>query len=197
MGCRPHAGSGGGGHIVAAIAIPAYSDYKHKAEQRRQSAAEALDIAKGDSGAINANGDLPTLIDTNAGKLAKVTLANGKSAVTINGKALFSGEDAQWQSPLHLFNAPDGREYVLMTSTGGRGNSCESLFFFLVIDGATVTHTPEFGTCAPQGSYRQNGGRITITLPKMGGQAVTTFDGAALVDDGNALSLNDMNDPAK
>ena len=198
--------------IVAAVAIPAYQSYKHRAEQQAFADQVAAAIAAPPtpsvpepapavpyvSGTFDINSDnQPTALSTMAGPLAVTQLANGQSAVTINGTPVFTGEDAQWQKPVHLFKQSDNKQFVLMTSSGGRGNSCEALFFFLVVEASGVTATPEFGSCAPQGSYAQEGGKITVTLPKMGGHTVVVFDGVSITEDGRAVALSEGNDPSK
>ncbi|WP_229207752.1 MULTISPECIES: hypothetical protein [unclassified Duganella] len=198
--------------IVAAVAIPAYQNYRNRAEEQKlsdeisaamsapvntpsQEVAPALPTA---SGSFDINSDnLPATLNTIVGQLAQTQLANGQSAVTLNGTPLFNGDDAAWQKPVRLFQHSDSKQFVLMTSSGGRGNSCEALFFFLVVQASGVTATPEFGTCAPQGSFAQDGGKITITMPKMGGNTVVVFDGTDVTEDGQPVVLAPDNDPSK
>jgi Tfp pilus assembly protein PilE len=201
--------------ILAAIAIPAYQSYVRRAQEKASESAiteaqlqQALAPetstpvlaarAKADSGPIDSNSDaLPTTLSTVAGTLARVTVADNSRVVTLNGNPLFSGEDAHWQFPVRSFKLSQGREAILMASSGGRGNSCETLFFFLLADGTDVRATPEFGTCSPQGSYTQQGDVVTIELPKMGGTSVITLANGSVSEDGQAVAMNDMNDPSK
>jgi len=186
--------------FLSALLIPAYQSYIHRA----QAAADAsLDEAPApgvrvESGQIDSNDDaLPTTLVTSAGTLERTGSAGGLRRMTLGGKRLFDGEDAQWQFPVRSFSLSEGREAVLMASSGGRGNSCETLFFFLLIDGAKVHPTPLFGTCAPEGSYRQRGDQVTLELPKMGGMSQIVLRDGEVVEDGRTITLDNLNDPAK
>ena len=200
--------------ILAAIAIPAYQSYHRRAHEAALEAAiseaqppqapaeTAAPVVpapmRGDSGAIDSNSDaLPASLSTVAGTLARVTNADNSRAVTLNGNPLFSGEDAQWQFPIRNFKLSAGREAILMASSGGRGNSCETLFFFLLADGSGLRTTPEFGTCSAQGRYTQQGDVITLELPKMGGMSTVTLANGAVVEDGQTVAMSDANDPSK
>lgn len=155
-------------------------------------------VAQTTNGALDSNADaLPTPLDTVAGKLSKVEMPNGQNGIALNEQLLFSGDDANWQKPLHIFKLPDQREYILMASSGGRGNSCETLYYFLIADHSGVRATPEFGTCSPQGTYRQDGSKVTLTLPMMGGHSTIVFDGTTVTEDGKVVELSDSNDPSK
>jgi len=140
---------------------------------------------------------LPTKLVTSAGTLARTTRADGKRAMTLSGKPLFTGEDAQWQFPVRSFNQSKGREAVLMASSGGRGNSCDTLFYFLLIDGDQVRNTPLFGTCAPEGRLRQRGDLVELALPKMGGMSQAELRDGEIVEDGRTITLDNLNDPAR
>ncbi|QNA99725.1 hypothetical protein [Massilia sp. Se16.2.3] len=98
---------------------------------------------------------------------------------------------------MRSFTLSQGREAILMASSGGRGNSCETLFFFLLIDGSDVKTTPEFGTCAPQGRYTQRGDRIALELPKMGGMSTAELKDGDVFEDGKLLALDASNDPSQ
>lgn len=152
----------------------------------------------GPSGQVDSNAqNRPTTLETVAGTLTLERAANGLSTVNLNGNPLFSGGDAQWQFPLHKFQLSSSRQAILMASSGGRGNSCETLFFFLVVERTGIKSTPEFGTCAPQGSFSQRGDRITLTLPRMGGNTLYAFEGTTVTEDGKLVALEDSNNPAK
>jgi type II secretory pathway pseudopilin PulG len=200
--------------ILAAIAIPAYTSYHRRAQEAALEAAiseaqppqapvaTAAPVVpvpmRGDSGAIDSNADsLPASLSTVAGTLARVTNADNSRAVTLNGNPMFSGEDAQWQFPIRSFKLSQGREAILMASSGGRGNSCETMFFFLLADGSGLRTTPEFGTCSAQGRYTQQGDVITLELPKMGGMSTITLANGAVVEDGQTVVMSDGNDPSK
>ncbi|MYN19521.1 zinc-ribbon domain-containing protein [Rugamonas sp. FT107W] len=198
--------------ILAGIFIPAYADYKHKADEQKVSDEIAAAISAppnpplseprpagaAASGTFDSNVDtLPSTINTLAGQLTRTALSDGRMVMTINGAPLFNGEDAQWQKPVYMFKQSGNKQLILMASSGGRGTSCEALFFFLIVQQSGVTATPEFGSCATQGSYSQDGGKIAITIPKMGGHTVVNFDGTTLLEDGNPVNFAADNDPSK
>lgn len=161
-------------------------------------ATAALPVAHTESGDLDSNTDaLPTPLDTVAGKLSKVEMQNGQNGLALNEQLLFSGDDAHWQHPVRVFKLPDQREYILMASSGGRGTSCETLFYFLIADRSGVRATPEFGTCSFQGKYVQDGSKVTLTLPMMGGHSTIVFDGSTVLEDGKVVDLTDSNDPSK
>ena len=147
---------------------------------------------------LDSNTDaLPTPLKTVAGMLSKVEMQNGQNGIALNDQLLFSGDDAHWQKPVQVFKLPEQREYILMASSGGRGNSCETLFYFLIADRSGMRATPEFGTCSPEGTYAQEAGKITLTLPMMGGHSTIVFDGATVTEDGKVVELTEGNDPSK
>lgn len=202
--------------ILAAIAIPAYVSYQKRAQDKAfeeaLSAAQVQQAAvaeapsaqaviaptRSDSGIIDSNAEnLPATLATVAGTLARGTGTDNNRFVTLNGNPLFSGEDANWQFPVRSFKLSQGREAILMASSGGRGNSCETLFFFLLADASGLRMTPEFGTCSPQGSFKQTGDVITLVLPKMGGNSTVVLADGAVTEDGQSVILNDSNDPSK
>lgn len=148
----------------------------------------------------NVSGELatePQSFKTAAGLLAKSILPDGNPAVTLNGVAVFHGDDAQWQFPVQMFKLSSNRDAVLMASSGGRGNSCETLFFFLVIDASGNKSTPEFGSCSPQGSFSQVGDKITVTTLEMGGKNISVFDGVTVTEKDGPVKLVDSIDPSK
>ena len=169
---------------------------------------EAASVAKVDQAPVQNQAPVQGHLDSNApevkealntvaGQLVRDDTSAGNSFMKLNGQRLFSGDDANWQYPVRVFKLSQRREAILMTSTGGRGNSCESLFFFLVAGPEGVKPTPEFGTCSPTGSFSQDGDRITITLPKMGGNSQYALDGMTVTEDGNPVQLTESNDPSK
>ena len=161
-------------------------------------ATAALPAAHTESGSLDSNADaLPTPLDTVAGKLSKVEMQNGQNGVALNEQLLFSGDDAHWQKPVRVFKLPEQREYILMASSGGRGTSCETLFYFLIADRSGMRATPEFGTCSAQGTYAQDGNKVTLTLPMMGGHSTVVFDGSTVREDGKVVELQESNDPSK
>lgn len=194
--------------FLSALLVPAYQSYVQRAQGAAGAsmddslAAEGDDAAaagaRAESGPIDSNDDaLPASLVTSAGTLERKESAGGLRRVTLSGKRLFDGEDAQWQFPVRSFSLSNGREAVLMASSGGRGNSCETLFFFLLIDGGKVGNTPLFGTCAPEGSYRQRGDVIALELPKMGGTSQIVLRDGDVIEDGRTITLDNLNDPAK
>lgn len=149
-------------------------------------------------GLIDSNADnLPDSLSTVAGLLERRTGADGGRAVALGGKVLFSGDDAPWQFPLRSFALADGKEAILMASSGGRGNSCETLFFFLLADTSGVKPTPMFGTCAPKGKFVQRGDTIEIVLPELNGASTTFLKDGMVVEDGQVVTMTGMNDPSR
>lgn len=149
-------------------------------------------------GLIDSNADnLPASLSTVAGLLDRRTAADGSRAVTLGGRVLFSGEDAGWQFPLRSFALSGGKEAILMASSGGRGNSCETLFFFLLADASGVRPTPMFGTCSARGSFVQRGDSITLELPDVSGSSTIVLRDGVVVEDGHTVSLTGMNDPSR
>jgi len=149
-------------------------------------------------GLVDSNADnLPASLSTVAGLLDRRTNADGSRAVTLGGRVLFSGEDAGWQFPLRSFTLSGGREAVLMASSGGRGNSCETLFFFLLADAAGVRPTPMFGTCSARGSFVQRGDTIALELPDVSGNSTFVLRDGVVTEDGQVVSLTGMNDPSR
>lgn len=204
--------------VLAAIALPAYKHYVERAHEKALESANAEAPAPGlqaaaaepapagaaaagddgRSGAIDSNADAaPASLATIAGTLARATGADGNQFVTLNGARLFNGDDAAWQFPLRVFQLSQGRQAILMASSGGRGNSCETLFFFLLADRSGVRATPEFGTCAPQGSFAQHGDQVAMRLPKMGGNSSFVLTDGTVLEDGQPVVMNDSVDPAK
>jgi len=185
--------------IVSAIALPAYQDYTARARDVARAADQAANAAPLPAGsALDSNADnLPASLRTVAGLLERKAGSDGNNALLLDGQALFTGEDARWQFPVRSFALSDGKEAILIASSGGRGNSCETLFYFLLADRTGVTPTPLFGTCAPQGSVAQRGDTITIKLPDLNGASVIAFKDGVLRADGQVVSLTGMNDPAR
>lgn len=185
--------------ILGAIAAPAYQDYTTREQDVQRAADQAAESAPLAGGiVIDSNADnLPTSLRTVAGLLERGTGADGKSALLLDGQALFTGEDAHWQFPLRSFKLSGGKEAILIASSGGRGASCETLFYFLLADAAGVTPTPLFGTCAAQGSIAQRGDIITIKLPDVNRASTIVFENSVVRADGQVVSLTGMNDPSR
>lgn len=185
--------------ILAAIAAPAYQDYTTRERDVQRAADQAADAAPLAGGSIiDSNADnLPTSLRTVAGLLERKTGADGTGTLLLDGQALFTGEDARWQFPLRSFKLSGGKEAILVASSGGRGNSCETLFYYLVADPSGVTPTPLFGTCAAQGSIAQDGETITIKLPDLNGASMIVLENGVVRADGQVVSLTGMNDPAR
>ena len=199
--------------IMGGIAVPAYKDHMERSQELRSEASlnEMLEQAQtqaqetpspvavtSERGTISSNDDtLPESLPTVAGTLARTSDQQGNRFVTLDGRPLFTGEDANWQFPVRSFTLAGNKEAVLMASSGGRGNSCETLFFMLIADASGVQPTPLFGTCAAEGTFEQNGDRITLTLPRMGGNSTIVIDGSTVIEDGEVITMNDDNNPAK
>ena len=202
--------------ILAAVTIPAYHNYVKRSQEAALSvnlsttgpeetnnaklspATVPLQAATTPNAAVDLSGaGLNFPLNTPFGNLVKSDLPDSKSTISINQQVLFSGDDAHWQHPVHVFKMPNQREFVLMGSTGGRGNSCETLYYFLVIDASGIKHTPEFGTCAPQGTATEQDGKITFQIARMGGYSTVVFDGNLVTEDGVVVQLIDSNDPSK
>ncbi|VTU42561.1 MULTISPECIES: hypothetical protein [unclassified Variovorax] len=161
-------------------------------------AAATVDPAAGTKvvGQIEADG--PKTLGTVAGELKVTELPSGERAVTLGGAPLFTGEDAQWQSIVRRFALSGGRDAVLLASSGGRGNSCETLYFFVILEkNNQAKWTPEFGTCSPGGTFSQDGDRISLSLPAVGKMEVSIFDGKQVIEDGKPVVLVAGNDPSK
>ena len=149
-------------------------------------------------GSFDSSADrLPTSLNTSAGTLRRVKGVDGNFRMTLSGAPLFKGEDARWQYPVRSFNQSGGREAILMASSGGRGGSCETLFFFLLVDAEKVGNTPLFGTCAPEGRFRQRGDTIVLELPKTGGVSEVVLQDGEVVEDGRTITPDNLNDPAR
>lgn len=199
--------------ILAAIAAPAYKNYAERSQavsneasfnellaeaEAQQTAPEAPAATASEHGIINSNDEaLPISIPTVAGILARMSDQEGNRFVTLDGRPLFTGEDANWQFPVRTFKLSGNKEAVLMASSGGRGNSCETLFFVLMADASGIKPTPMFGTCSAEGTFEQRGESITLTLPKMGGNSIIVINDGIVVEDGEVLAINDGNNPAK
>ena len=185
--------------ILGAIAAPAYQDYTTREQDVQRAADQAAESAPLAGGIVvdsNAD-DLPTSLRTVAGLLERKTGADGKTALLLDGQALFTGEDARWQFPLRSFKLSGGKEAILIASSGGRGNSCETLFYFLLADASGVTPTPLFGTCAAQGSIAQRGDIVTIKLPDVNRASTIVLENGVVRADGQIVSLTGMNDPSR
>lgn len=149
-------------------------------------------------GAFDSNSpDVTGPLTVTAGVLSKMALPDGREVMALNGKPLFQGDDAQWQSAVRVFKLSGEREAILMASSGGRGTSCETLFYFLLADRQGVRPTPLFGTCWAAGKFVQDGDRITLQLPKMGGTSTIVYDTSTLLEDGQPVALTTENDPSK
>lgn len=139
----------------------------------------------------------PKRIDTVGGTLELRASQGASSAIFLDGKQLFNGLDAQWQELVHKFQRPDGTDVVLLRSSGGRGTSCEALFFFLLIDKSGLRYTPEFGSCSPEASYQLHADVVTMKIPRMGGISSFQLVGDKVTEDGKPVPMTDAEDPSK
>lgn len=187
--------------VLAAMLAPDVDEAGRAVTVQRdqdEAPARANDAAVTARGLVDSNADnLPASLSTVAGLLDRRTNADGSRAVTLGGRVLFSGEDAGWQFPLRSFTLSGGKEAILMASSGGRGASCETLFFFLLADASGLKPTPMFGTCAARGSFVQRGDTIELELPDVNGASTFVLEDGVVVKDGQVVSLTGMNDPAR
>ncbi len=187
--------------VLAAMLAPDVDEAGRAVTVQRdqdEAPARANDAAVTARGLVDSNADnLPASLSTVAGLLDRRTNADGSRAVTLGGRVLFSGEDAGWQFPLRSFDLSGGKEAILMASSGGRGASCETLFFFLLADASGLKPTPMFGTCAARGSFVQRGDTIELELPDVNGASTFVLEDGVVVKDGQVVSLTGMNDPSR
>lgn len=182
------------------VSVPAYHQYMERSRdvQRVATQAAGADAPLPGGSLLDSNADdLPLSLRTPAGLLEHKAGRDGLGALLLDGQALFTGEDARWQFPVRSFSLPDGKEAILIASSGGRGNSCETLFYFLLADTQGVTPTPMFGTCSPHGSVAQRGDTITLKLPDVNGASKIVFKDGVVRADGQVVSLTGMNDPSR
>lgn len=193
---RARMGMAAGACVIAlAGAVAAYQCIKLW-DWNQETQVEATRVNTEERGIVDSfSQQLPVSMTTVAGELTRMTNPDGTRHVALNGKALSHGLDANWQFPARIFDLADGRQAVLMASSGGRGYQCETRFYFLVADRHGVQPTPLFGTCAPRITFRRTGDAITLLFPRIGGLSTVEFDGKALTEDGVALVLNDTNHP--
>lgn len=188
--------------ILAAMVTPALEDYSRSTAsdtaQRDATPAPADDATVTARGIIDSNADnLPTSLSTVAGLLDRRTAADGSRALTLGGRVLFSGEDASWQFPLRSFTLSGGKEAILIASSGGRGNSCETLFFFLLADASGLKPTPMFGTCKSRGSFVQRGDVIELALPDVSATSTIVLRDGVVTANGQVIGMTGMNDPSR
>lgn len=139
-------------------------------------------------------------IQTVAGLLSTSGDGPPDQRILLNGRALFGGDDAAYQHLVRLFKLSDQKQAVLVQSSGGRGTSCETLLFFLLLEAGKkdVRWTPEFGTCVHDGTFEQHGDRIDLTIPKVGGQSHFSLLNGQVSEDGKPVvhTAQDDLDPA-
>lgn len=149
-------------------------------------------------GEVNVGDTLPARIETSNGALELRTLPDQSSALFLGGQRLFNGDDAKFHVLVLKFQRSDGSEVVLLRSAGGRGLSCEALYFFVVVYRNGIRYSPEFGSCTPAINYEQRGDTITLTMPRMGGMSVYRFeDDDKVFEDGKPVAMRDDVDPSK
>jgi hypothetical protein len=160
-----------------------------------QSSASAPSTTRGDVSEDDAS--FPKRVDTVGGTLELRALPETSPAIFLDGRQLFNGLDARWQELVHKFQRADGTDIVLMRSSGGRGTSCETLYFFLLMDKSGMRYTPEFGSCSPDASFEQHADTITLTIPRMGGTTTYQLAGDNVTEDGKVVPMVDSQDPSK
>lgn len=149
-------------------------------------------------GEVSIDDTMPNRIETSNGALELRTLPDKSQAVFLGEQRLFEGADATWHELVRKFQRADGSEAVLLRSAGGRGNSCEALYFFVVVYPNGIRYTPEFGSCTPAISYEQRGDAITLTMPRMGGTLVYQFGtDDKVLEDGKVVEMGDGINPSK
>ena len=149
-------------------------------------------------GEIGVDDEMPDWIKTNYGTLDRRKLPDQSSAIFLNGHQLFNGYDANWHELVRGFRRSNGTDVVLLSSSGGRGNSCETLYFFVVVNRDGIQYSPEFGSCTPVADYEQRGDTITLTMPRMGGMSAYQFGpDNKLLEDGKPVLMDDSVDPSR
>lgn len=181
--------------VALAGAVVAYQcikiwDWNHDTQ------VEAARVSTEERGIVDSfSQQLPASMTTVAGELTRMTRPDGARYVALDGKPLSQGRDAHWQFPVRRFDLADGRQAILMASSGGHGYQCETRFYFLAADRHGVQPTPLFGTCAPRITFRRVGDAITLMFPRIGGLSTVEFKGGVLTEDGLTPVLNATNDP--
>lgn len=126
---------------------------------------------------------LPTSFATLAGPVTTEQTADGRMTLALDNEPLFSAPELPSLKPIRLFALANDKQALLVASDGDAITRCETLFFFVIINGQQLSATPQFGTCASYGSFQQDDGRVSITMPKLGGHTVFTFDGTRVLAD--------------
>lgn len=143
--------------------------------------------------------DLRFTANTVAGTVSVVEDAEQNHYLAVNGSPLFKGDDATHQYPIKLFTLSSDEQALLVESSGGRGTSCETLFFFLIVKrSGELKWTPEFGSCVRDGTYVQSGNQIELTIPKIGGVSRYLLANSQVTEDGRIVQFDQSreNDPA-
>lgn len=143
--------------------------------------------------------DLQFTATTMAGTVYLVEDQQQNHYLALNGTPLFHGEDAKHQYPIKLFTLSSNEQALLVASSGGRGTSCETLFFFVLIKrSGQVSWTPEFGSCFHGGTYAQSGDQIVLMIPKIGGVSRYTLRNGEIREDGRLVQIDQSheNDPS-
>ena len=72
----------------------------------------------------------------------------------------------------------------------------ETLLFFVLLDTkGRWDWTPLIGTCARDGSFRQDGPAIELQLPMMGGVTSYRLEGGTVYENGKPVEVSTDNDP--
>lgn len=185
------------GAVVVALAgaVAAYQCVKIWS-WNHDSQAEAARVSTEERGIVDSfSQNLPSSMATVAGEITRQIKSDGTRYVALDGKPLSHGLDSNWQFPVRIFDLAEGRQAILMASSGGRGYQCETRFYFLLADRNGVQQTPLFGTCAPRITFKRFGDVITLLFPRIGGLSTVQFDAGTLTEDGVALDLKPGNDP--
>lgn len=192
---RTRMGLAAGACVIALAAAAAYQCVKIW-DWNQESQVEAARVSTEERGIVDSfSQQLPASMSTVAGELKRMTRPDGARYVALDGKPLSQGRDAHWQFPVRRFDLADGRQAILMASSGGHGYQCETRFYFLAADRHGVQPTPLFGTCAPRITFRRVGDAITLMFPRIGGLSTVEFKGGVLTEDGVTPVMNATNDP--
>lgn len=118
--------------------------------------------------------------------------------ILLDGKVLLNGEMADYQYPVRKFDLSPTKQVVLMENSGGRGTSCETTMFLVLLEaGKAPTFSAEFGSCFRGGTYKYSGSNLELSVPKIGGNDRFVFDGITLSENGKMLVVGTDNDPTK
>ncbi|MCE1184043.1 MAG: hypothetical protein LWW92_00355 [Rhodocyclales bacterium] len=135
-------------------------------------------------GAISAHAGQENNIQIRAGKLRIVETPTGDQVLLLNNKKLSSF--TSFSVTFEQKYAIGDRDVILLANNSG-GMACPMQYLFVSASvQGDVRVTPEFGTCSDLIKPVQQGGKITVTMPKMNGRGSTSFayENGALYENG-------------